>query len=364
MALYEFLLVHREEVLRDAGHLIRVIRPQMPGLDAARDENLPAFLDAVIEGLRRRENLPPDPVPLPQRTGAPRAHDRWKDYDVDEVVHEYGALCTTIIRAAENHGQAISSSQHQALNQALDENIAADIVAYDLRRRDASRHRSAERLGFVAHELRNALHTAALSFQAIRAGHVTAQGAAGGLVERSHHVLRALVERLVAQVRLGSGTLIRRELLALAPLAREAVAFVGGDAKEKGVHVEIDVDDGLAACADRMLLTSALTNLAQNAVKFTPAGGSVRVRGIGLGGRVRVDVEDGCGGLDPAIQELMFAAFVQGRQQHGGMGLGLTIAREILVAHGGTLSVRDLPGRGCVFSMDLPAWEPSPAERD
>src|SRR5438045_3608769 len=119
MLLNEFLVERRDEVLQGAGELIRKLRPGLPAIDLARDENLPAFFDAVIDGLRRRENLPPEPVPAPQRGGSPRDHEHWQDYDVDEVVYEYGSLCTTIVKVAERHGQLISPRQHQALNQAL-----------------------------------------------------------------------------------------------------------------------------------------------------------------------------------------------------------------------------------------------------
>jgi len=177
MLLHEFVSERRQEVLKDAGDLVRELRPGSPAIDLARDENLPVFLKAVIAALRRREALPSDPVPELRQTGPPRIQGRWRDYEVDEVVYEYGSICTAIMKVAGRHGQHISLEQHQALNQALDENIAADVMAYERKWRRGSRHRSAERLGYVAHELRNALHTAALSFQAIRTGHVPAHGA-------------------------------------------------------------------------------------------------------------------------------------------------------------------------------------------
>jgi hypothetical protein len=91
--LHQFLIERREEVLRDAGALIRRLRPS-PCLDAARDENLSAFLEAVIDGLKRRESLPSDPVPQPRPSGSIRSQRHWEHHDVDEVVHEYSSLCT------------------------------------------------------------------------------------------------------------------------------------------------------------------------------------------------------------------------------------------------------------------------------
>lgn len=354
MGLHGFLLAHHDEVLGEAGRIIREKRPDSSHLDAARDENLLRCLAAVIAALRWHETGPLLPAAAPP---VPRQHCA-EQYDVDEVVYEYGSLCVATLRVADRHGHAISNPEHQWLNQALDDNIAADVVAWERRRRDQGRQRSAERLGCVVHELRNALQTASLSFQAIRSGRLSLQGVTGGIVERSHLRLRALVERLLAQVRVGSRALIRRERVALDALAQESVSFVEGEAKEKAVTIEVDVEPTCTAIADGTLLTSVFTNLLQNAVKFTPEGGTVTLRGRRAeGGRLRIEVEDRCGGVDPAVKELIFTPFVQGRD-HRGLGLGLTIAREIVAAHDGALSFRDLPGSGCVFSIDLPAAEP------
>ena len=359
MVLYEFLVQRREEVLRDARDLIEAIRPGSAAVGAARNENLPGFLDAVIADLRRRETLPPDPVQPPRGSGPTGTLARWSEYDVDEVVHQYGSLCTSIMKVAERHGHSISTRQHQALNQALDENIAEDVLEHERRRRDETRYRSAERLGFVAHELRNALHTAALSFQAIRTGHVSVQGVTGGVLERSHHRLRDLVERLLAQVRLGAGALLRRERLQVAKLVQESVAYVGTDARDKGIQVVVESHPGVETEGDGTLLTSAFTNLLQNAVKFTPSGKQVRLRSSRLDGRARIEVEDECGGLDAGTAKVIFSPFVQTGEDRSGLGLGLTIVREIVAAHSGTIDVRDLPGRGCVFIIELPAPAPS-----
>jgi len=104
-----------------------------------------------------------------------------------------------------------------------------------------------------------------------------------------------------------------------------------------------------------MLLTSAPTNLLQNAVKFTPPGRRVAVRGHQVdGGPVRIEIEDEFGGLEPTAKEIIFAPFVQAGKDRSGLGLGLGIAREIVAAHHGTLGVRNLPGCGCIFVMELP----------
>ena len=71
-------------------------------------------------------------------------------------------------------------------------------------------------------------------------------------------------------------------------------------------------------------------------------------------GRILIDVEDNCGGLPAGDAERMFRPFTQGSEDKSGLGLGLSISRRSIEANSGTLSVRDIPGSGCVFTIDLP----------
>jgi len=144
--------------------------------------------------------------------------------------------------------------------------------------------------------------------------------------------------------------------LSIAQLVQESITFATADAAEKKIQLVAEIDPSLQVEGDRNLLVSALTNLLQNAVKFTGRGGSVDIRSIrNGGGRVLVEIEDGCGGLPAGAAERMFGPFVQVGKDRSGLGLGLTIAQQVVDAHGGTIQVRDLPGRGCVFTVAMPA---------
>ena len=98
---------------------------------------------------------------------------------------------------------------------------------------------------------------------------------------------------------------------------------------------------------------------------FSPAGGhgpnqpnsEVSLRAYGAGDRVRIDVEDNCGGL-PREAERMFLPFTQCGADRSGVGLGLAICRRSVEANCGVVSVRDRPGSGCVFTIDLPRHSP------
>jgi signal transduction histidine kinase len=97
-----------------------------------------------------------------------------------------------------------------------------------------------------------------------------------------------------------------------------------------------------------------LSNLLQNAFKFTARRTEVTLTAYGSADRVRIDVADHCGGLQSGEAEAMFLPFVQTAGDKTGLGLGLSICRRSVEANGGLLSVRNHPGTGCVFTIDLP----------
>jgi signal transduction histidine kinase len=101
------------------------------------------------------------------------------------------------------------------------------------------------------------------------------------------------------------------------------------------------------------------SGLIQNGLKFTKAGTSVTLRARSDAARVNLEVEDCCGGLPAGSAECMFTPFSRRNSDRSGLGLGLAIARQSVEAAGGTLSVRNLVGTGCIFTIDLPVYPPS-----
>jgi signal transduction histidine kinase len=106
---------------------------------------------------------------------------------------------------------------------------------------------------------------------------------------------------------------------------------------------------------------AAIGNLLQNAFKFSHARGEVSLNAYTSGDRVLIDVEDSCGGLPEGEAEKMFLPFSQLGSDKSGAGLGLWIARRSVEANGGQLSVRDLRGTGCIFTVNLPR-HPTPSK--
>ena len=111
---------------------------------------------------------------------------------------------------------------------------------------------------------------------------------------------------------------------------------------------------------DPRLLSSALGNLLSNGVKYTPPGGLVELRGRIAKGHAYIEVEDACGGLPAGRAEEAFAPFVRLDARESGFGLALAIAKQAIDAHGGNLRIQNLPGKGCIFAVELPVAARSP----
>lgn len=176
----------------------------------------------------------------------------------------------------------------------------------------------------------------------------------GILLGRSLTGINELVNRSLSEVRLAAG-LHSPSRVPLAELIEDVEVAAALEAKTKGVALSIGpVDYRLVVHSDRQLLASAVSNLLQNAINFTPARGHVSLRISTTEGRVRIEIEDECGGLPPGKAEELFRPFERRGANKTGLGLGLTISRRAVAIGGGEIRVRDLPGKGCVFTIDVP----------
>jgi len=162
-----------------------------------------------------------------------------------------------------------------------------------------------------------------------------------------------LIARAIDDVR--SGAPEPREAFSLASFIDDAQSTARLQAIRAEVSFEVQpVDPALHVRGNRELLLAALANLLQNAFKFTRPHTTVDLCVYAFGDVVLVDVKDQCGGLPAGSAEALFTPFTQRSADKTGLGLGLSIARQSIEADGGTLSVRDMPGAGCVFTVSLP----------
>jgi signal transduction histidine kinase len=369
--LHDFLTTHRAQ-LTDRCRLKVAQRRAPKATDSELEHGIPLFLDQLVKTLRVEQTSDPmqsRSVSGPSGGGkvseigeTAALHGREllsHGFTVDQVVHDYGDLCQAITELAFEQDAPVSVDEFRTLNRCLDNAIASAVLEFDYQRdllvADKGAQALNERLGFLAHELRNLIHTATLAVAAIKAGNVGLAGATGAVLDRSLIALRNLIDRSLADVRVTAGMPARRHLIRLADLVAEIKisACLEAQARRCGLTVSA-VDPKLAVDADHDLLSSALGNLLQNAFKFTEPDTEVALKVHSVGARVLIEVEDRCGGLHPGDGERMFEPFTQSRTDRSGLGLGLSICRRSVEANNGVLSVRDIPGTGCVFTIDLP----------
>jgi signal transduction histidine kinase len=273
-------------------------------------------------------------------------------------VHDYGDVCQAIIQVVADAHAPIAAEDFAILNRCFVDAIAAAVAEYgrahDQAALDRQLMQGRERMGFFAHELRNMVSTAIMAFEVLKTGNVGVAGNTGGVLHRSLLGLRALIARSLAEVRLGQGLQHPEPFLVsgfIEDLA--ATAVFEANAREIALVVE-PVDGDVAIEADRQVLTAVVGNLLQNACKFTRPHSTVTLRVGGSADRVLIEVEDECGGLPPGDVNELFRSFVRRGADRTGVGLGLAFSRWGAEANHGRLSARDLPARGCIFTLDLP----------
>lgn len=285
-----------------------------------------------------------------------------RGFPIEEVAYSCGDLCQAITDLALEHDAPIRTEEFRALNLCLDNAIADALKAYSRRREslratDATRELN-ERLGLLVHELRNHLGTATLALLAMEGGHAGSAGATATVMARSMTRMRNLLDRTLGDVRATADLAPRFGVIALAEFIAEIEASASLEARARSCSLSVAaVDPTLAIRADRDMLLSAVTNLLQNGFKFTRRGTTVHLRAYARGDRVLIEIEDACGGLPNGDVEGILEPFMQNGADRSGTGLGLSICRHNVAANGGALLIRDLPGSGCVFTVDLPQCE-------
>jgi signal transduction histidine kinase len=374
--MHGFLLHNRNELIARCKAKVEE-RPRRAATSAQLANGVPLFLSQLTRTLQAEEagedaqsiliSGPPggDVTRLSEIGVAATAHGKQLlhlGYSVDQVVHDYGDMCQAITDLAVERDAPFSVEQFRTLNRCLD-NAIADAVTEFVVERDATvavQHSAdvTQKLGFLAHELRNSLQTATMAFTALESGKLSIAGSTGALLKRSLVTLSALVTRSLVEVRAAAGEPQKHELFALSAFVAEARDAASLDASSRECDfVVMPVDSRAALKGDRDRLLSALTNLLQNAFKFTRSHTEVMLNVYVAGDRVFIQVKDHCGGLPAGAVDTMFKPFTQRSTDKSGLGLGLSIARRIVEEDGGTLTVEDKPGMGCVFTMSLPRHE-------
>jgi signal transduction histidine kinase len=215
----------------------------------------------------------------------------------------------------------------------------------------------------VAHDLRTPIaRLRGIAEHALQSGDVSEQKEAlADCLEESDRIL-SILNTLMDISEAETGVLqLRRAPVPLAPLLAEVVELYEDVAEEKKVAVSLEHTDEVTVDGDRDRLRQAVANLLDNAIKYTPGGGQVRVTVSRDGDRALVTVQDTGAGISvehlPRIWERLYRA--DSSRSERGLGLGLSLVKAFVEAHGGTVEAMSEPGRGSTFTVRLPSQPPS-----
>jgi signal transduction histidine kinase len=372
--LHDFIKTNRV-VLIDRCQAMVASRSELKLTDNRPGHGIPIFLDQLIETLTIEQAS--EPLKKRMGPGAPRSctseigsmaalHGRdllERGFTLEQVVRDYGDVCQAVTNLAYETGTTIEVDEFRTFNQCLDNAIAGAVTEYAFRQAEVTTEEGFQalnsRLGPLAHELRNYLHIAMYAVKAIKAGSVGMAGATGAVLDRSLLGMRNLIDRSLAEVRVTAGLPARLRTVRLADFLGEVAATSSLDplARECSFSVR-PVDPDIEVYVDPDMLAAAVGNLVQNAFKFTKRHSEVHLHTRLSADRLLIEVEDHCGGLPAGTSEKLLLPFVQVGEDRSGLGLGLDICRRSIEANHGALRVRDVPGVGCIFTIDLPYLSP------
>jgi signal transduction histidine kinase len=211
----------------------------------------------------------------------------------------------------------------------------------------------------VSHQLRTPLTSIrSVGEVGLRAGHrdeASYRAIIGSMLEEADR-LALLVDRLLTLSRTEMRpSAIAHDPVNLVTLAEDVVADLEVLAEEKRQSIAVDAEGAPTASADRLVLRQALINLVDNAIKFTPPGGEVRVRVAATNGNAVIDVSDSGPGIPVEAQGRIFDRFYRADEMSAtGTGLGLSIARGAVEANGGHLTLERSDAHGTTFRIHLP----------
>jgi signal transduction histidine kinase len=349
--LHEFIGLNREEIIRRC----RAKATVRPSTQAQIDHGVPVFLDQLADALRLGLSSSAEIG----RSAIQHGHDlQLRGSTVSRVVHDYGDVFQAITELAVETNTPISTEDFSTLSQCLADAISGAVTEYGRERNqstlDEETARGSERLGFLAHELRNLINTALMAFEVLKTGNVGVIGSTGTVLHRSLMGSRALVGRSLAEVRLTRGIQNPEQFLVSGFIEELApAAILEANARRIGLTV-LPVDAAVAIEADRQVLAAVVMNLLQNAFKFTRPRTTVTLSAGLSAERVLIEIQDECGGLPGGNVNELFRPFDQRSLDRSGLGLGLAFSRWGVEANKGLIYARNLPDRGCVFTVDLP----------
>jgi signal transduction histidine kinase len=236
-----FVAENREEIIRRCRTKVEMRSSSTP-TPGEIEYGVPRFLDQLVDALRR----PSSPNSEIGTSAARHGHDlHLHGFTVSQVVHDYGDVCQSVTDLALQLNAPISVEDFRTLNRCLDDAIASAVTAFGRGNQsliDAASSPDDERLGFLAHEIRNLVGTASVAFEALRTGNVGVGGSTGKVLQRSLSALRNLINRSLAEVRLRHGVRDHTQF-GVAEFIAELAPGATLEAGARGLSFHVEVGD-------------------------------------------------------------------------------------------------------------------------
>ena len=362
----ELALLIRQE--RDG--LISTWRRQVKQLPSARNldtltlnDHIPQLLDELADALNSRSD---QKIPGALARGSPPVHglERFREgYDIEAVVAEYNILRGCIQDLTEKNGLSLDGVSFHIVNGVLDRAIGLAVQTYATERALELQKRREEYLAFVAHDLRTPLNAVALAASVLeetfRDG-ISREDTEWMLktLRRNVQQLQGLVEKIIqenANLSRESRIKVERREFDLWPLVEALIYDLRPLAKTSGTKLANEVPHYVVVYADASLLKRVFQNLISNAIRHTAHGKVV----IGADessaeGTVECWVSDDGAGIPKEQLERVFDGLESAFANGSGLGLGLSIIKTLVEAHGGLVSVESSQGMGSKFRFTLP----------
>ena len=280
----------------------------------------------------------------------------------DNEIHQLLARCQEEKSRHEAHVSLIMPRRYlSAIATPLDNNGGVLLTLHDLTRTRQVETSQREFVSNVSHELRNPMASIKAMVETLESGAVNDPQVALDFLSRMRgdvDRINGLVNDLLELSRMESGQFnIEAEPIALAPLVQAVRKQFEAVAASQEVEVKEELDDDLPQImADGEKLTQVFVNLLENALKFTPPGGEIRILAETEEEHVQIVFKDTGVGVAPQHLPHLFERFykVNRSRRDSGTGLGLSIVKQLVEAHGGRITVESKEGEGCAFTFTLP----------
>lgn len=336
------------ELLLQYDVALALLDVQMPGMDGFE-------LAELMRGTERTRNVPI----IFLTAGSNDAQRRFRGYEAGAVDFIQKPIETDVLRHKTNIFFDLHR-QHRLLEIQRDQLMEkSDALEKADKRKD-------EYIATLAHELRNPLSPIKSGLQLLRRADSQKAGQVMDIIERQTDHLLRLVDDLLDISRFSQGKIeLKKQEMTLQSAVKSAIEASQPTIDAKGHRFECDVpDDNIWLNADPTRMAQIISNLLNNAAKYTPEGGNISLTAKADGKKVTLRVMDNGLGIPPHLQSGIFDVFAQVESaQHrqsaqGGLGIGLSLVKNLVTLHGGRISVESAgSGQGSTFTIELPCCE-------